>query len=96
MDKNNYWDEFEYDKLKLLCHREKVQSILEVGEKIKLYDNLPPISVEMHLTDNCNLACPWCTDRALLGNGAMLSGEVAFSLLREFGSHRLCRASVVR
>ena len=22
----NYWDPFEYDKLKLLCHREKVQS----------------------------------------------------------------------
>ena len=85
MDNNNYWDEFEYDKLKLLCHREKVQSILEVGEKIKIYDNLPPISVEMHLTDNCNLACPWCTDRALLGNGAMLSKDVAFSLLREFG-----------
>ncbi len=84
-DKNNYWDEFEYDKLKLLCHREKVQSILEVGEGIKIYDNLPPISVEMHLTDNCNLACPWCTDRALLGNGAKLSKDVAFSLLREFG-----------
>ena len=85
MDNNNYWDEFEYDKLKLLCHREKVQSIVEVGEKIKIYDNLPPISVEMHLTDNCNLACPWCTDRALLGNGSMLSKDIAFSLLREFG-----------
>lgn len=83
-DNINYWDEFEYDKLKLLCHREKVQSVLEVGERIKVYDNLPPISVELHLTDNCNLACPWCTDRALLCNGAMLKKEVAFSLLREF------------
>ena len=85
MDTTNYWDEFEYDKLKLLCHREKVQSVMEVAEHIKVYDNLPPISVEMHLTDNCNLACPWCTDRALLGNGAKLTKEVAFSLLREFG-----------
>lgn len=85
MDMTNYWDEFEYDKLKLLCHREKVQSVMEVAEHIKIYDNLPPISVEMHLTDNCNLACPWCTDRALLGNGAKLTKEVAFSLLREFG-----------
>ena len=85
MNKTNYWDEFEYDKLKLLCHREKVQSVLEVSEGIKVYDNLPPISVEMHLTDNCNLACPWCTDRALLGNGAKLSKNVSFALLREFG-----------
>lgn len=85
IDENNYWDEFEYDKLKLLCHREKVQSIMEVASGIKVYDNLPPISVEIHLTDNCNLACPWCTDKSLLGNGAKLSKETAFSLLREFG-----------
>ncbi len=84
-DNENYWDEFEYDKLKLLCHREKVQSVMEVSEGIKLYDNLPPISVELHLTDNCNLACPWCTDKDLLGNGAKLPKETVFSLLREFG-----------
>ena len=51
----NYWDPFEYDKLKLLCHKEKVQSIMDVQSGIKILDNMPPISVEMHLTDNCNL-----------------------------------------
>ena len=84
MNNRNYWDEFEYDKLKLLCHKEKVQAVMEIAEGVRIYDNLPPISVEMHLTDNCNLACPWCTDRDLLGNGAKLSKEVVFSLLREF------------
>lgn len=84
-NEKNYWDEFEYDKLKLLCHGEKVRSVMEVADHIRIYDNLPPISVEMHLTDNCNLACPWCTDRDLLGNGAKLDKKVAFSLLREFG-----------
>ena len=84
-DKINYWDEFEYDKLKLLCHAEKVRSVMEVAEHIRIYDNLPPISVEMHLTDSCNLACPWCTDRLLLGKGTKLDKEVAFRLLREFG-----------
>lgn len=84
-DNKNYWDPFEYDKLKLLCHREKVQSIMEVQSGIKRYDNLPPISVEMHLTDNCNLNCPWCTDKDLHGNGAALPIEKAYDLLRYFG-----------
>ena len=85
IDNNNYWDPFEYDKLKLLCHREKVQSIMEIQSGIKRYDNLPPISVEMHLTDNCNLCCPWCTDRDLHGNGATLPLEKTYDLLRYFG-----------
>lgn len=84
-DSVNYWDEFEYNKLKLLCHREKVQSIMDVCSGIKLYDNLPPISVEMHLTDNCNLCCPWCTDRDLHGNGASIELDKAKELLRYFG-----------
>jgi len=85
VDTTNYWEPFEYDKLKLLLHNEKVRSIMEVKAGIKRYDNLPPISVEMHLTDNCNLCCPWCTDRDLHGNGARLSEEKAHELLRYFG-----------
>lgn len=81
----NYWDEFEYDKLKLLLHKEKVQSIMDVYSGIKRFDNLPPISVELHLTDNCNLLCPWCTDRDLHGDGAKISMEKACELLRTFG-----------
>lgn len=81
----NYWDEFEYNKLKLLCHEDKVKSITEVGQHIRRYDNLPPISVEFHLTNNCNLACPWCTDRSLHGNGACLTLEKSMELLRYFG-----------
>ncbi len=84
-DDVNYWDPFEYDKLKLLLHREKVQSLVEVMQKIKRYDNLPPISVELHLTNNCNLACPWCTDRDLHGNGVSISLEKATELMRYFG-----------
>ena len=84
-DDKNYWDPFEYDKLKLLLHREKVQSLMEVMQKIKRYDNLPPISVELHLTNNCNLACPWCTDRDLHGNGTSISLEKATELMRYFG-----------
>lgn len=90
-DNNNYWDEFEYNKLKLLCHREKVQSILDVRNGIKIYDNLPPISVEMHLTNNCNLNCPWCTDKNLKGDGATLDVERVKALFRYFGQ---CRTGI--
>lgn len=86
-DNLNYWDEFEYDKLKLLCHQEKVKSIMEVFSGVKRFDNLPPISVEMHLTNNCNLHCPWCTDGDLHGNGVQISYEKACELLRYFGQH---------
>ena len=85
IDQVNYWDEFEYNKLKLLCHREKVQSILDVQEGIKRYDNLPPISVELHLTNNCNLNCPWCTDKNLHGQGETLELEKLEELFRYFG-----------
>ncbi len=85
IENKNYWDPFEYDKLKLLCHREKVQSIMEVQSGIKRLDNIPPISVEVHLTDNCNLCCPWCTDRDLHGNGAALELDKVKELMRYFG-----------
>ena len=51
----NYWDEFEYSKLKLLLNKEKVESILDVKNGIKKLDDRFPISVELHLTDRCNL-----------------------------------------
>lgn len=86
MKKNrNYWDEFEYDKLKLLCHQDKVKSIMDVYDGIKYFDNMPPISVELHLTNRCNLCCPWCTDKDLHANNSELSYDVVCELLRYFG-----------
>lgn len=81
----NYWDPFEYDKLKLLCHADKVNSLMDVQKEKKSFDELPPISVELHLTDNCNLCCPWCTDRNLHGDGASLSKEKVYEMLEYFG-----------
>lgn len=83
----NYWDEFEYSKLKLLLNNEKVNSILDVGRGNKESDEQFPISVELHLTDCCNLKCEWCTDKRLRNNKATLEIKVIESLLREFGEH---------
>lgn len=80
----NYWDEFEYSKLKLLLNKEKVNSILDVRSGIKKMDEKFPISVEMHLTDCCNLNCDWCTDKELRKNKATLDLQVIQRLFHEF------------
>ena len=83
----NYWDEFEYSKLKLLLNNEKVNSILDVRNGIKKMDERFPLSVELHLTDICNLKCEWCTDKELRKNGAVMDMDVVSRLFREFWRH---------
>jgi len=83
----NYWDPFEYDKLKLLLNQDKVQSILSFSRGDKEYDDLFPISVDLHLTMACNLRCKWCTDRELMKSKASLSYEKILSLIDEFSEH---------
>lgn len=85
-DKNN-WDEFEYSKLKLLLHKEKTDSILDVQNGRKKMDELFPISVELHLTDRCNLSCEWCTDKEIRKHGATLDPTVLQKLFCEFWRH---------
>lgn len=83
----NYWDEFEYSKLKLLLNTEKMDSVMQVANGEKLLDEFFPISVELHLTDTCNLNCSWCTDKELRKNGATLPLETIERLFEEFGRH---------
>lgn len=87
MKEFNYWDPFEYSKLKLLLNIEKVNSIVDVANGKKMLDNTFPISVELHLTDNCNLKCAWCTDKELRKNRATLPIETIEKLFKEFGEH---------
>lgn len=87
MNDINYWDEFEYSKLKLLLNKEKVHSILDVKNGIKKMDEQFPISIELHLTDRCNLNCEWCTDKELRKNGATLDVGVIERLFGEFWRH---------
>ena len=87
MESLKYWDEFEYSKLKLLLNKGKVNSILDVRNGIKKMDEHFPISVELHLTDNCNLNCEWCTDKELRKNKATLDIKVIERLFREFWRH---------
>lgn len=83
----NCWDEFEYSKLKLLLNEKKVKSILDVRNGIKRVDNFFPISVELHLTDCCNLNCEWCTDKKLRQNKATLDLKVIEELFCKLNEH---------
>lgn len=85
MECKNYWSEFEYSKLKLLMHKEKIDSILDVKRGVKKQDKMFPISVELHLTDICNLKCEWCTDKELRRNGATLDMQIAGELFAQLG-----------
>lgn len=85
----NYWDEFEYSKLKLIMHKEKVDSILDMRNGISEMDEAFPISIEIHLTDCCNLRCEWCTDKELRKNGATMQYETVTSLLLEMKNHKV-------
>ncbi|MDE6947289.1 MAG: radical SAM protein [Anaeroplasmataceae bacterium] len=87
MENINYWDEFEYSKLKLILNNKKVDSILRVKNHLKNVDEFFPISVELHLTDLCNLNCEWCTDKELRKNKATLDLKVIEKLFCEFGNH---------
>lgn len=83
---DNTWSEAEYSKFKLLLHPHKVQSLLDVLAGKKRYDELPPISVEMHLTNQCNLSCGWCTDKALR-NKTSMPREVASRVIGELTAY---------
>lgn len=87
MMNSNFWDEFEYNKLKLLLNIGKVNSIAEVADGKKMSDKIFPISVELHLTDRCNLSCKWCTDKELRKNGATMSLDTIEKVFKEFGEH---------
>lgn len=87
MMESNYWDEFEYSKLKLLLNIDKVNSIMGVFNGKKMSDKEFPISVELHLTDMCNLNCHWCTDKELRKNKATLPLETIKKLFEEFAEY---------
>ncbi len=55
----------EFGKLKLALFNDKMGSILKVSRREKEYDETYPISVELSLTNKCNLNCVWCCDSTI-------------------------------
>lgn len=87
MNAINYFTPLEYSPLKLLNKHRKVDSILDLLSGRRIFDPLWPISVEIHLTNRCNLNCYWCTDKHLKKNRAYLDIKVVKDLFREVKNH---------
>lgn len=77
----NSWSEVEYSPLKLLFHTPNVISIFDLLSHKNgncLIEIPPPISIELHLTNNCNLECSWCVDKKNRESGETISKEYIF------------------
>mgnify|MGYP001153325290 CR=1 FL=1 len=68
---------------KLFLHSEKVQSILGVIEQKDDCDYTYPLSVDVHLTNRCNLKCEWCTDRDINLGREQMDRAIALMLIQE-------------
>lgn len=70
---------------KLLGHPAKVASMLAVLRHEIPVDRTPPICVEVHLTDVCNMRCRWCIEAPKRGK-RILDPKVARRLVRDLSS----------
>lgn len=84
---NRSWNEYEYSKYKLILHPEKTSEFLKILKGEAEYDALFPISVELHLTNRCNLICEWCTDRNLHTKVKEMNTETIFRLISDLTMH---------
>ena len=52
-----------YSDFKLFSHPWKIEKIKKVYSREIPFDDSPPISIEIHLTNLCNLNCYWCAEK---------------------------------
>ncbi|MBF0548825.1 MAG: radical SAM protein [Candidatus Riflebacteria bacterium] len=48
-----------------------------------VFDPTPPVSIELHLTNRCNLNCKWCVDRGIRNNPCDLPFDISVRFLNE-------------
>ena len=68
---------------KIVLFPEKLRSLIS-GNKNNSY----PVSIELSLTNKCNLACRWCSDNELRGaHPGALSYDIYKNLIDDFAEH---------
>ena len=55
----------EIGKFKLALFKDKLDSVVKVCQGRKEYDEMYPVSIELSLTNTCNLNCEWCCDSTI-------------------------------
>jgi radical SAM protein with 4Fe4S-binding SPASM domain len=78
----------EYSPFKLLLHGNKSTNIISVLNRNISYDDSFPTSVELHLTDRCNLKCEWCIDYDIRRNNAEQDFSSLKRLVDELAQHK--------
>lgn len=66
---------------KLMVHHEKISTLLEASHSI---DSTYPISVELSITNNCNLKCVYCSDNDLRNRQGIAESLTKEALFRFF------------
>ena len=74
----------EIGKFKLSLFPDKLDSIIKVSQGYKEYDETYPVSVELSLTNACNLKCIWCCDATIRRKyPGHIDKEIFFNLFRD-------------
>jgi radical SAM protein with 4Fe4S-binding SPASM domain len=66
---------------KLLLNSTKCNNLIDVAFNRRIYDPSYPISIELHLTNRCNLNCEWCVDKPIRSNRKDIPLEALIRLL---------------
>lgn len=65
---------------KLLLYPEKINNAMRALDNLDNIDNSYPVSVELSLTNRCNLECAWCSDKDIRERTA---GDIDFEVLKK-------------
>ncbi|MDF2511922.1 MAG: Radical domain protein [Herbinix sp.] len=80
----NIDDDFVIDTYKkILLNPEKAESIIDLIKGKKQVDDKMPISIELHLTNRCNLNCEWCVDKKMRSNKDLITWEALKTLIAD-------------
>ena len=66
---------------KLLLNSVKCGNLTDMAFNRAYFDPTFPISIELHLTNRCNLRCEWCVDKPIRGNFQDIPYESLLGLL---------------
>ena len=78
---NANYNAYEYSPQKLLFNSDKCRSLFDIAYNKAAFDPTLPISIELHLTNRCNLKCEWCVDREIRSNLQDIPFEVLIRFL---------------
>jgi radical SAM protein with 4Fe4S-binding SPASM domain len=75
--------------IKLLLNSDKCSNLLEIAKKNVEYDPNYPVSIELHLTNRCNLRCEWCVDHGIRHDKEDIPRSSLIQLLEDLSGYQI-------